>query len=74
MSDNMKKLREYDRQAKNRTIWSVITASSLGTLIEWYDFYIFGSLAVVLATKFSRQIILLQHFYLHLPLLLQDLW
>ncbi|WP_294312713.1 MFS transporter [uncultured Chryseobacterium sp.] len=37
---------------KNRTIWSVITASSLGTLIEWYDFYIFGSLAIVLATKF----------------------
>ena len=27
-------------------------ASSLGTLIEWYDFYIFGSLAVVLSTKF----------------------
>ena len=39
-----------DKQ-KNRTIWSVIMASSLGTLIEWYDFYIFGSLAVVLATK-----------------------
>ncbi|GEN76960.1 MFS transporter [Chryseobacterium hagamense] len=37
---------------KNRTIWSVITASSLGTLIEWYDFYIFGSLAVILSTKF----------------------
>lgn len=37
---------------KNRTIWSVIMASSLGTLIEWYDFYIFGSLAIVLATKF----------------------
>lgn len=33
-------------------IWSVITASSMGTLIEWYDFYIFGSLAVVLSTKF----------------------
>lgn len=30
----------------------VITASSVGTLIEWYDFYIFGSLAVVIATKF----------------------
>ncbi|WP_312206694.1 MFS transporter [Epilithonimonas hominis] len=27
-------------------------ASSLGTLIEWYDFYIFGSLAIVLSTKF----------------------
>ena len=33
-------------------IWKVITASSLGTMIEWYDFYIFGSLAVVLSTKF----------------------
>lgn len=31
---------------------SVIGASSVGTLIEWYDFYIFGSLATVLATKF----------------------
>ncbi len=33
-------------------IWKVITASSLGTLIEWYDFFIFGSLAVVISTKF----------------------
>lgn len=41
-----------DEKTKNRTIWSVIMASSLGTLIEWYDFYIFGSLAVVLSTKF----------------------
>lgn len=31
---------------------SVIAASSVGTLIEWYDFYIFGSLAAVIATKF----------------------
>jgi MFS family permease len=34
------------------SIWSVITASSVGTLIEWYDFYIFGSLATILAGKF----------------------
>jgi len=33
-------------------IWKVITASSLGTLIEWYDFYIFGSLATVIASQF----------------------
>jgi MFS family permease len=33
-------------------IWKVIGASSLGTLIEWYDFYIFGSLATVLASQF----------------------
>jgi MHS family proline/betaine transporter-like MFS transporter len=31
--------------ADPKTIWGVITASSVGTLIEWYDFYIFGSLA-----------------------------
>jgi MFS family permease len=36
----------------NKGIWKVISASSLGTMIEWYDFYIFGSLAVVLSTKF----------------------
>jgi MFS family permease len=33
-------------------IWKVIGASSLGTLIEWYDFYIFGSLATVIASQF----------------------
>ncbi|HLY70336.1 MAG TPA: MFS transporter [Puia sp.] len=33
-------------------IWKIITASSVGTLIEWYDFYIFGSLATVIATQF----------------------
>ena len=32
--------------------WMVILASSVGTMIEWYDFYIFGSLAVVLSQKF----------------------
>src|SRR6202142_3739001 len=33
-------------------IWSVILASAVGTMIEWYDFYIFGSLTAVLALKF----------------------
>ncbi|HJZ65624.1 MAG TPA: MFS transporter, partial [Candidatus Acidoferrum sp.] len=33
-------------------LWRVILASSVGTMIEWYDFYIFGSLAVVLSQKF----------------------
>src|SRR5713101_6321309 len=33
-------------------IWRVILASSVGTMIEWYDFYIFGSLAAVLSLKF----------------------
>src|SRR5256885_6462512 len=30
----------------------IIAASSVGTLIEWYDFYIFGSLATVIASQF----------------------
>ncbi len=33
-------------------IWSVIGASSTGTIIEWYDFYIFGSLATVISPLF----------------------
>jgi MFS family permease len=32
--------------------WRVISASSVGTMIEWYDFYIFGSLAATLSLKF----------------------
>jgi MFS family permease len=39
-------------QTNTKGIWKVISASSMGTLIEWYDFYIFGSLAVVISTKF----------------------
>jgi MHS family proline/betaine transporter-like MFS transporter len=37
------------------TLWSVIMASSVGTLIEWYDFYIFGSLATILSQQFFPQ-------------------
>lgn len=36
-------------------LWLVIAASSVGTLIEWYDFYIFGSLAVILSEQFFPQ-------------------
>jgi MFS family permease len=37
---------------KGDSIPKVILASAVGTMIEWYDFYIFGSLAVVLSPKF----------------------
>ncbi len=33
----------------------VIVASSLGTVFEWYDFYLYGSLAAVIAVKFFSQ-------------------
>ena len=35
-----------------RGIGKVIFSSSLGTLIEWYDFYIFGMLAKTIAAQF----------------------
>src|SRR5271168_4650338 len=38
--------------AGSYSIPKVILASTVGTMIEWYDFYIFGSLASVLSTKF----------------------
>lgn len=38
--------------ASPKGIWQVITASSVGTLIEWYDFYIFGSLSTIISQKF----------------------
>jgi MFS family permease len=37
-----------DKKSASQNITQVIAASSLGTLIEWYDFYIFGSLAVII--------------------------
>jgi MFS family permease len=39
----------------NKSLIPIITASSVGTIIEWYDFYIFGSLASIIATKFFPQ-------------------
>jgi MFS family permease len=33
----------------------VIIAAAVGNVIEWYDFYIFGSLAAVLAVKFFEK-------------------
>ena len=37
---------------KQDSIFRVIFGSATGTMIEWYDFYIFGSLTAVLAVKF----------------------
>lgn len=44
----------YQTQPMSSTkgIWKIISASSVGTLIEWYDFYIFGSLSTIIAQKF----------------------
>ncbi|MHA8088638.1 MFS transporter [Aquirufa sp. Wall-65K1] len=35
-----------------KKLWQVIIASSVGTVIEWYDFYIFGSLSAIISLSF----------------------
>src|SRR5881396_3293663 len=37
---------------KQTSIRTIIAASSVGTMIEWYDFYIFGMLAKTISTQF----------------------
>jgi MFS family permease len=39
-------------QVHNYQIWKIIAASAVGTMIEWYDFYIFGSLATTISPLF----------------------
>jgi hypothetical protein len=34
------------------SLWRVVTASSLGTVFEWYDFYIYGTLAAFFGKLF----------------------
>ncbi len=51
--------RAADIAAANRPMTSdekkIILASSLGTVFEWYDFYLYGSLAVIIGAKFFGQ-------------------
>lgn len=46
----MPKPKELEKAPKG--VWRVIAASTAGTMIEWYDFFIFGSLATILSTQF----------------------
>lgn len=45
-------IRPLQKGTMQRGLAFVVVASSLGTLIEWYDFYIYAILTVVLAGKF----------------------
>lgn len=45
-------LNRMNSTISSKTIRSVIAASSVGTMIEWYDFYIFGMLAKTISTQF----------------------
>ncbi|HEV7241260.1 MAG TPA: MFS transporter [Thermoanaerobaculia bacterium] len=37
---------------RDYSIWKVIASAAAGTMIEWYDFYIFGSLAAIMSGLF----------------------
>src|ERR1044072_4259900 len=45
-------MNKENEQISRARIWKVIGASSVGTMIEWYDFYIFGSLAATISPLF----------------------
>ena len=42
-------------EQSTKGLMKVITASSVGTLIEWYDFYIYGAMAVIISKQFFPQ-------------------
>ncbi|HET7711830.1 MAG TPA: MFS transporter [Thermoanaerobaculia bacterium] len=41
-----------ERTENDYPVWKVIGASAAGTMIEWYDFYNFGSLAAIMSGLF----------------------
>jgi MFS family permease len=43
---------DHDVRPMSREEKKVILASSLGTVFEWYDFYLYGSLAAVIGVQF----------------------
>ena len=42
-------------QLSMKDLRRVVTAAAVGNVIEWYDFYIFGSLATILAVRFFAE-------------------
>ena len=50
MDDTAVRSRPMTREEKR-----VILASSLGTVFEWYDFYLYGSLAAIIGAQFFSQ-------------------
>ena len=73
ISTTNKTTRKHMDIISNRKLYTVIGASSLGTLIEWYDFYIFGSLATIISEKFFRRVIQRLRFLPHWQRLQQAL-
>src|SRR6266852_5328302 len=57
-NNQRKRIREEDNMAGPqipKDFRRVIIAAAVGNVIEWYDFYIFGSFAAVLSVKFFEK-------------------
>ncbi len=52
MTDSTLGAPEMDQKALDKRSRLVILASSVGTVIEWYDFYLYGSLAAIITAQF----------------------
>ncbi len=44
------------REAHSQSEWMVVGASSLGTMFEWYDFFLYGSLATHIGSHFFSSV------------------
>ncbi len=51
-TSNLASAVEERRRPMTKEEKKVILASSLGTIFEWYDFYLYGSLAVIIGAQF----------------------
>ena len=49
---NSRPITAVDNRPMSAEQKKVIFASSLGTIFEWYDFYLYGSLAAIIAKQF----------------------
>ncbi len=52
MTDHTASVAESPGHTVDRSDRLVILASSVGTVIEWYDFYLYGSLAAIITVQF----------------------
>ena len=55
MAESVINVRSTNNTIYDYKMWQVIAASSAGTMIEWYDFYLYGTLAVFFSTLFYPQ-------------------
>ena len=52
MSENVQTLEAVRSAGTSQETQKVIFASSLGTVFEWYDFFLYGALAAVISKQF----------------------